>query len=189
MKIYTIIEDVALLAGSYPSEWVSEDSPGAASFRRRVLLDLEHCAAEAVMKCRRDMLTGWRALPSGQLAALPDGSRLLPLPPDYLFLYGIRMTDWEREVRVVLPADHWLAVMQDRGCDALRGSPSRPLVFEGITPEGNRALRICGSGGDASLATGWYMPAPTPDETGEIGIPPAAYRETLRMIVERMGSD
>lgn len=189
MNADVIVEDVALLTGSYPLSPTHDDSPGAAAFRRRVMLDVEACAAEAVMKCRRDMLTGWRLLPSDSLSVLPDGSALLPLPSDYLFLFSVRMSDWKRDVRSVLPADHWLAVGQGRGIDALKASPSRPLVFEVIAPGGKRALRLCGSAAGASLDSGWYMPAPSVGSDGEIAIPPAAYRETLRLIAERMAGD
>jgi len=95
---------------------------------------------------------------------------LLPLPDDFLVLHSLRMSDWEREVTEVYPSDHWLTQLQGSRWHGLRGTPSRPLAFETLTKEGKRALRLYSSGKDATLASGWYLPAPKINESDEIDI-------------------
>ncbi|MDE6576747.1 MAG: hypothetical protein K2J82_07920 [Muribaculaceae bacterium] len=189
MKIAAIAEDVALLSG-YDPHYLPPDATGDKSgLLRRVRMELEDCAREAILMTPPEQLSGWKPLSGKELQSLPDGEYLLPLPPDFLLLHSLRMSDWERDSREILPSSHWLASLQHTEITAVRGGPDHPFIFRGVTPTGDAALRIFRSAPGSTLAEGWYMPAPVIDPTGDIQIPSSAYVRTVRMIAERLKSE
>lgn len=160
------------------------------SLADRIRLEVEPCAREAVASASRMALTGWRLLPGDGLRREADGSVTLPLPDDFLMLFSLRMTGWEREVTDPLPASHWLARQQGSRHHGLRATPSRPVAVMTLTAgaggEGVRALRIYGCEPGCVVDEGWYMPAPSVGSGGEIDVPPAAYGAMLRLIAARV---
>jgi len=170
MKVTEIIRNVALHLGADPDEIPSAAESPYPSLADRIRANLEECVAQAILSTPKGLLTGWRLLPDDGLTVSDDGCVLLPLPDDFLVLHSLRMSDWEREVTEVYPSDHWLTRLQGSRWHGLRGTPSRPLAFETLTKEGKRALRLYSSGKDATLASGWYLPAPKINESDEIDI-------------------
>lgn len=179
MKVTDIIREVALRLGADPDEIPTSMESPYPSLADRIRANLEESAAQAILSTRRDLLTGWRLLPDDGLEISGDGSALLPLPDDFLMLHSIRMSDWEREVTEVYPSDHWLRRLQGNKWHGLRGTTSRPLAFETLTSNGERALRLYSSDPGATLASGWYLPAPKINAADEIEIPSAALSKVL----------
>ena len=186
MNISRITDDVALLLGVCPSHF--PDSSGCPTLADRIRADVVELAAGAILSTPRDRLSGWRLLSDEGLTISGDGSAILPLPEDFLMLHSIRMSGWEREVTEALPSDHWLAKLQGSAWHGLRGTPSRPLAFSAVSPDGGKALRLYSVSPGATVASGWYMPAPQIDETGEIEIPPAAYPVLVESLTDRIRS-
>lgn len=157
------------------------------SLGERILQEAEARAAEAVLATPRELLTGWRLLPGDGITLEADGSVTLPLPPDYLMLFCVRLSGWQRAVYEVLPAGSWLRRLQGSRWLGLRGVPERPLAFEQPAADGGKCLKLFSAGAgatDVGVTEGWYMPAPQITAAGEIEIPPAAYHKTLGLIAE-----
>ena len=171
MKVTEIIRNVALHLGVDPDEMPTSAESPYPSLADRIRANLEESVAQAILSTRKELLTGWRLLPDDGLTVADDGSVLLPLPDDFLVLHSIRMSDWEREVTEAYPSDHWLHRLQGSRWHGLRGTPARPVAFETLTEDGKRALRLYSSGRGATLASGWYLPAPKINDADEIDIP------------------
>lgn len=182
-----IIEDTALLLGLDPGLPGGATQTEYPSLAARIYPEIEDCAREAVEGLPLRLVSGWLPLGGEGVTVDSDGAVTLPLPSGFLLLHSLRMTDWETAATTVLPSGHWLAPLQSGRYPALRGTPSRPLLFHWLTPEGEPALRAYSSGPGARLAEGWYLPAPAIDAEGHISIPPAAYMPMLRLIAGRIG--
>lgn len=186
MNISRIINDVALLLGLCPGS-IPDGTPSLfPTLADRISAEIDDLAAQAVMAVPRERLTGWRLLPGDGLRIHPDGSATLPLPSDFLMLFNLRMSDWEREVCEILPHDHWLSRLQKSRWHGLRGTPSRPLAFGYPAEGGGKTLRLYSTTPGATLAEGWYLPAPKTDAAGEIEIPPAAYRRLIESLRDKL---
>lgn len=180
MKTTDIIRDVALLLGADTGEVDGDFSPFP-SLGDRIRAELEETAASAILATPRDRLTGWHRFSAQCTPSVKDGT-LLTLPDDFLMLHSISLPDWETPVREILTHSHWLRTLQRSQFPGLRATPSRPLAFMDLDAEGRNALRLYPCGNGASVADGWYMPAPKINAADEIEIPSAAYRECLRRI-------
>lgn len=77
-----------------------------------------------------------------ELNADVEGRVLLTLPDDFHTLLSLRLSGWDRPVREVLVADHWLRRLQSPRWGALRGTPERPLAFFTVDDEGRPALEL-----------------------------------------------
>lgn len=186
MKLETIIRDLQILMGIDPVIAAETESPYP-GLEELVRIEIEDCAADAILNTPRMELTGWQLLPGDRLEVAEDGSATLPLPADYLMLYNIRLSGWERDVTEVMGEGHWLRKLQSSRWHGLRGVPSRPLAFETLDKDGNTALRLFAvNSSDATVESGWYLPRPQLNEAGEIDIPPAAYRQTLENLKLKM---
>ena len=137
MKVDELIDDVLLLMGENPKECLWEgEAEGGCTLRERIRQEVEEAAAEAVVSTPRMQLTGWRLLPDEGLRIDDDGRGVLPLPDDFLLLYDVRMTSWERRATEVHSHDDWKRRLQDDGRPGLRGTPRLPLVFFCLNEEG-----------------------------------------------------
>lgn len=182
MREEDVIDDVLLILGE---ECDAGGSCGDISLRDRIRLEIGDCASRAVKATPREELTGWRSMAG--LEVRPDrlGGGMVSLPDDFLLLLGLRLEGWSRGVAEALPPGHWLEEAQLSGCPGVRAGKGRPLCF--LRPgEGRGALLLYPCGEEESVAEGWYMPRPETDAGGIIEIPPAAYRLTLRYIVEAL---
>ncbi len=183
MKVDELIDDVLLLMGENPKECLWEgEAEGGCTLRERIRQELEEAAAEAVVSTPRMQLTGWRLLPDEGLRIDDDGRGVLPLPDDFLLLYDVRMTSWERRATEVHSHDDWKRRLQDDGRPGLRGTPRRPLVFFCLNEEGKLSLELFSCRRTDVVAEGWYMPAPRISAAGEIEIPPAAYQKCINAL-------
>ncbi len=182
MRVDDVINDVLLILGE---ECDADGSCGDTSLRERIRLEIEDCAARAVMATARESLTGWRSLAGLEVSPDGRGGGLASLPDDFLILSGLRLSSWSRGVAEMLPAGHWLEGLQQAGCLGVRAGKERPLCFH-HPGEGSGALLLYPAGEGDVVAEGWYMPRPETDAGGIIGIPPAAYRLTLAYIVETL---
>lgn len=183
MNIDSIVDDVALLLNLPPPSFTSPDTPFSSAFRRRILLDLEECAAKALSSLPPETPLPVKPFPQSSLISHSDNEYRLPLPDDFLCLRSLRMSDWTVDSLHTFPADHWLLRFQSSGIETLAAASDRPLVFLDSSPDGKGSLRIFGSGPGASVAEGFYLPRPRINEAGEIDIPPAAYRALLAELV------
>lgn len=188
MKASEMIDDALLLLGEDPTLCLHDTGAegGGCTLRRRIIHELVPCAVRAVETTPRMRLTGWRRLTGERLTIDPGGRGVLPLPQDFLRLHSVRMASWSYPVEEVLDAGHWLRRLQGSGWHGLRGSPQRPLVFEGVAADGERGLELFSCAEGDTVAEGWYMPAPAVDAAGNIELPPAAYRRCLDYIVESL---
>lgn len=107
-----------------------------------------------------DRLLGWKRLPGQTLTADSEGRVLLTLPDDFLMLLSLRLSNWERPVREVLRADHWLRRLQSLRWPSLRGTPERPLAFFTVDTACRPALELfsCDPGSTVQLAEFIYYP-------------------------------
>lgn len=159
----------------------------AATLADRILLEIEDCAAEAVASTPQAKLTGWKRLADDGLETMEDGSARLPLPDDFLTLFALRLAGWQRSVTEIHPPGSPAALMQKNRWEGLRGSRQRPAAVLEATNDGGRALRLYGSHTmPASIAEGWYMPAPRLDSDGNIDVPRSAVPLLLRLIADRI---
>lgn len=183
MNAGKIIDDALIRMGEDPDlcMWESGGESSRCTLRQRMMLMLEEAAAKAVGDTPVDKLTGWKPLDNTGLTVLPDGTGILPLPGDFLRFLYLRMTGWERKVDCILPAAHWLHRLQLCRWKGLRGTPQRPLVFQGVS-DGAPALELYSCKPGDKVTEGWYMPAPKINEAGEIEIPPAAYSRLLDLL-------
>lgn len=177
MRVERLIDDVLLRMGENPDDclWESGGEDGGCTLRQRILQSVEEAAANAVSSTPRMRLTGWRPLPADRLRMDEDGRGVLPLPDDFLLLYSVRLSSWERPATEALGHDSWLRKLQRHRWHGLRGVAQRPLAFFGIDPEAGLCLELFSGTPADTLAEGWYMPAPRITAAGEIEIPPAAY--------------
>ena len=188
MKTSEAIDTALLLAGEDPklSLWDEDDGNEGCSIRQRMLLDIEACAAEAILDTPPMQLTGWKQLDGNALTIEDDGRAILPLPDDFLTLFSIKMTGWQKSVTELMPHDHWLRGMQSAYWPGLRGTPERPLAFMGVGTDGKPCIELFSCPAPDSLEEGWYMPAPKIDADGNIDIPPAAYRKCLLLLARNI---
>lgn len=185
MNIDDIIDDVAILMNLPPPSFTPPETPFTSAFRRRIILELEESAATALLLLPSDTPLPLKPLPPTPLTKYSPEEYRLTLPDNFLLLKSLRMSDWSVTCRHTLPADHWLLRFQSAGIDTLAAASDRPLVFLDSSPEGKSLLRIFGSGSDATIAEGHYLPRPEMNSAGEIEIPPAAYRLLLAEIVRK----
>ena len=183
MKVDELIDDVLLLMGENPKECLWEgEAEGGCTLRERIRQEVEEAAAEAVVSTPRMQLTGWRLLPDEGLRIDDDGRGVLPLPDDFLLLYDVRMTSWERRATEVHSHDDWKRRLQDDGRPGLRGTP-RPAACL-LLPQRGREAQSGAFQLPAHRRRGrrWYMPAPRISAAGEIEIPPAAYQKCINAL-------
>ena len=179
-----IISDTAILLGTTPEGMAPGNAGVTSPLAAHILLEIESCAAEALLSTPRMQLTGWRLLPDDSMT-IDGNSALLPLPDDFLMLFSLRLSGWQRDVTASLPADHPSATHIRAPWSGIYATPLRPIIIEGLDENGHRALRMLPASADDRMTEGWYMPAPK-IKAGEIDIPPAAYHRTLRLIAERI---
>lgn len=194
MKTSEIIKDVMQLLGE-PGGCIPEGTGagGWCSPEGRILMEIEEKAAQAILAVPPERLDGWRLLPDDGMTVDEEGVARLPLPADFLLLHSLRMSDWERPVAKVLPHSHWLRALCGSRWHGLRGVPSRPLAFFGIADgEGGSASRCLllysSRSPQATLAEGWYMPAPRIGADDTISVPVAARPVMLRLLAESVAA-
>ena len=80
-----IISDTAILLGTTPEGMAPGNAGVTSPLAAHILLEIESCAAEAILSTPRMQLTGWRLLPDDSMT-IDGNSALLPLPDDFLML-------------------------------------------------------------------------------------------------------
>lgn len=181
MKVENLLDDMLTAMGYNPAlcGYDTAAECRGVSLRSRLRKEVERRAAEAVLSTPVRELTGWRRWPAAEIIPDDSGRGVLPLPDDFLMLLSLRLSSWERPVRDILHPSMWLYRLQNCRWSGLRGTPQRPLAFFTADDDGRRALELFTVGKDpATVAEGWYMPAPR-ISGDEIEIPPAAYHTLI----------
>lgn len=176
-----------LLLGETPGlcDWDCGTDCSAVSLKDRIRLEIESCAAEAVLSTPVEHLDGWSAFPTA-LSVDPSGCGLMDVPHDFLMLGALRVKSWQLPVTRLLSSNHWLYRFRKKGWHGLRGTSSRPLAFLATDNEGRRCIELYECVEGDSLTEGFYMPAPLIGDNGEIFIPKAAYRKCLNLMADRV---
>ena len=185
MLLDDLTRDVALMAGESLTLLCESTETGLPSFSERVQLCLGSAFREIILTIPKEELTGWKSLKGLPMEIDDEGCAVIALPPDFVMLHSVRMSDWNRPVAEILPANHYLYGVQGRRLKGLRGTPERPLGFFGIK-DGSRSLELysCRTS-TASIAEGWYMPMPEVKADGTVEIPERLYEK----LVERLGRE
>lgn len=169
---------------------LSREESETATLADRILLEMEDCAAEAVASTPPAELTGWQLLDDEGLETLEEGSARLPLPDDFLLLFILRLSGWQRGVTEIRLPGSQAAMMQGSRWAGLRGSRQRPVAVLEASANGGRALRLYGPHDvPVSIVEGWYMPAPRIDSEGNINVPPGAIARLVRLIAGRISRE
>ncbi|MBO4659730.1 MAG: hypothetical protein J5637_08915 [Prevotella sp.] len=109
------------------------------------------------------------------------GMALLLLPDDFLRLLAIRMSDWQRDAKVITALDEEYQWQSSR-FPAIRGNPERPVAAIVTTPMG-QAVELYSSQGGAgvTIAKALYQPVPHIVQ-GTIELPPLLYHNIIDRI-------
>ncbi len=111
------------------------------------------------------------------------GMGLLLLPDDFLRLIALRMSDWQRDAKIISAHDaeyQW----QSSRFPGVRGNPQRPVVAVVSTPAGWAAeLYTSQAGPGVTLSKALYQPVPVIRHDA-IELPPLLFHEVIDRIAD-----
>lgn len=114
------------------------------------------------------------------------GMGLLLLPDDFLRLIAIRMSDWQRDAKIITAHDDEYQWQSSR-FPGIRGNPQRPVAAIVSTPMGWAAeLYSSMAGPGVTLAKALYQPVPRIQQ-GAILLPPLLYHDIIQRIALLVG--
>ena len=136
----------------------------------------------------RDLLTeaSWEDLSDCEILTGPvsidiDGVVTLRLPPDFLRLKVVKMSDWKRAVKELIPSDSETARCQGSRWEGVRGSADRPVAILDYDSGGN-CLKLYSSAQDATLDYGFYVKTPEFSSEGVLEIPGKMFGRLLEAL-------
>lgn len=110
------------------------------------------------------------------------GMAYLWLPPDFLRLLSVRMTDWRRPAHIITEDDP-LYTLQSSPFTGVRGNPDRPVAVVVRYPEGPVLELYSSTAGEGTtLQRALYVPRPHFDPCGLIDLPTALYDDIVKEI-------
>lgn len=157
-----------------------------ASLRRRAREEVERCAAEAVLTAPLGQVGHLKSMAGVSLTIGSDGRGVIPLPDDFLRLYSVRLSGWERDISEILPHDHWMRKWQCRNRHPLRGSRENPRAFYSRGDDGGVCVELFEAKAGDTIAEGWYAPRPIITEADAIDLSPEVAEQCVRLICQNI---
>lgn len=153
---------------------------------------VEDAARLVVLAAPASVLEGGHTLAGCDIFFKHDGRAFLILPPDFLRLLMVRLSDWERPAVEAISADDPRYAMQFSRYAGIRGNPQKPVAAVVRRGEG-LALELYGSRGPgATLEQGAYAAEPKVTE-GSIDLPRRCHRPvvymTAALALEALGAE
>lgn len=111
-----------------------------------------------------------------------EGVVELELPPDFLKLAAVKMSDWKREVNSITTPESGIGLMQSSKWKGVRGTPEKPVAMTAYNKSGAIVLKLFASNAKASLDYALYFPVPSVDADDCLEVPPALYGDLINRL-------
>ena len=169
-----------LLGESLLQECIPEESPFP-DLEDQVRILSPELLSSLIMESPAELLTDAIRKMSAPAKVAADGSVTLEVPPDFLKLIYLKMSDWKRAVTIITPISSEAFKRQGTRWEGIKGNAERPLAF--LLPGG---LRLYSSHSNATLEEALYVQRPQIESDGTLAIPDNLYLPLLQRIAENI---